>query len=97
MDQDVIFLQTFFSKAQLRQFKKDKSKSKILGQYGTSSANVEYLKSYLNPDEYYSDYAKALGVDEGILRSVGELCSKPNLDREILKATQKQLDLSKII
>jgi len=75
----------------------DKTKSKILGQYGTSTANAEYLKSYLNPDEYYSDYSKALGVDEGILRSVGELCSQPNLDREILKATQKQLDLSKII
>lgn len=75
----------------------DKTKSRILGQYGTSSANTEYLKSYLNPEEYYSDYSKALGVDEGILRSVGELCSKPDLDREILKAAQKQLDLSKII
>jgi len=74
-----------------------KTKSRILGQYGTTNANTEYLKSYLNPEEYYADYARALEVDEAVLRSVGELCSKPNLSREILKAAQKELDLSKLI
>jgi hypothetical protein len=75
----------------------DKTKSRILGQYGTSAANTEYLKSYLYPENYYKDYADALGVDESVLKSVGELCSKPDMNKEILKATQKELDLSKLI
>ena len=40
------------------------------------------MKSYLYPDKYFDDYADILDVDIDMLKSVGELCNKPDLKKE---------------
>lgn len=80
-----------------------KLKDKIRDSYGANSANYTYIKSYLYPEEYFSTYAELLSTNshdvskmENLLIEVGELCSKPDFDKENLKLSVKSLDLKKI-
>lgn len=80
-----------------------KLKNKIRDAYGGSSANYAYIKSYLYPEEYFEEYAKMLSPQESdvkemyeILKNVGELCSKPDLEKEKLKLFAKPLKLKKL-
>jgi len=59
-------------------------KLKILSYYLQSSLQREYIQSYLFPENYFKVYANILGVDEKLLRKVQELCSKPDLEQELL-------------
>lgn len=68
-------------------------KKKVKGYYGIYNANFVYIESYLNPEKYYSIYAEMLGVDVEDLQKVGELCSKPDFDKEILVMEKKLIDL----
>jgi len=68
-------------------------KKKVKGYYGIYNANFVYIESYLNPEKYYSIYADMLGVDVEDLKKVGELCSKPDFEREILILEKKLIDL----
>jgi len=61
-----------------------KLKQKILDFFDKYSGNYAYMHSYLIPEKYFNNYAELLGVDAEILIQVGELCSKPDLDKEIL-------------
>jgi hypothetical protein len=60
-------------------------KAKILNFFDPQSGNYQYVKSYLYPEKYFNEYADLLNTDVELLKSVGELCSKPNLNKEILK------------
>lgn len=80
-----------------------KLKDRIRDSYGATSANYTYIKSYLYPEEYYQTYANLLCTDDydvskmkTILSEVGELCSKPDIEKEHLKLSIKSLDLKKL-
>jgi hypothetical protein len=74
-----------------------KVKEKILNFFDISSSNYVYMKSYLFPEGFYSDYAKCLDVDESILREVIELCNKPDLEKETLLLETVNLENLKIL
>ena len=61
-----------------------KSKEKILKYFDKHSGNYVYMNSYLYPEKYFTMYAEILQVSEEVLRSVGELCDKPNIEKETL-------------
>lgn len=60
-------------------------KTKILNFFDPQSGNYSYVKSYLHPEKYFEEYAYLLDTDVEILKSVGELCTKPDLDKETLQ------------
>jgi hypothetical protein len=74
-----------------------KLKRKIRDFFEKTSANYVYIDSYLFPEKYFNLYADLLGVNVNLLKSVGELCSKPNLERETLIATIMNLENKKIL
>jgi hypothetical protein len=70
---------------------------KILNHFDKYSGSYPYLESFLFPDKYFSLYATLLGVDENMLREVGELCSPPDLEKETLTAQVLDLENKKIL
>lgn len=78
-------------------------KQKIMTFFDQHSGNYAYMHSYLLPEKYFSNYAQLLGVDVNLLREVGELCTKPDIDKETLimevadlgNIDEKLLNLSK--
>lgn len=74
-----------------------KVKGAIKGFFDVTSANYVYMSSYLHPDTFFEDYAECLGVDEEVLKSVGELCSKPDIEKETLIMKAASLENKKII
>jgi hypothetical protein len=74
-----------------------KIKLQIRNFFEKDSGNYMYVDSYLFPDTYFDVYAKLLGITEERLRSVGELCSKPDLNKEILVAQPQNLENTKIL
>jgi len=69
-------------------------KRKILNFFKDNSANYEYVNSYLFPEKFFEQYANILAVDIELLKSVGELCSKPDMSKE--KLVLKVADLGKL-
>jgi hypothetical protein len=61
-----------------------KTKRKILDFFDKNSGNYAYVESYLYPEKHFQTYADLLGVDIDMIISVGELCDKPDLDKENL-------------
>ena len=59
-------------------------KKRIKNFYGIYSSNFAYVESFLHPEKYFSIYSEILEVDVDELRKVGELCSLPDLEQEIL-------------
>jgi len=55
------------------------------------------MHSYLYPEKFFSRYAELLGVEESLLKSVGELCTKPDLEKEMLMIEVADLENLKII
>ena len=62
----------------------DLIKRKILTYFEKNSGNYVYIQSYLYPKKYMSKYAELLDVPIDLLESVGELCDKPDLEKEKL-------------
>ena len=60
-------------------------KNRILKFFDKHSGNYAYMHSYLLPEKYFDDYSEILNVDVELLKKVGELCSKPDLDKETLQ------------
>lgn len=60
------------------------TKNRILDFFEKNSGNYVYIHSYLNPEHWFKRYAELLDVEEGMLEKVGELCSKPDFDKEKL-------------
>lgn len=59
-------------------------KRKILNYFDKNSGNYQYVESYLFPKKHIKKYAELLNVPVQLLESVGELCDKPDLDKEKL-------------
>lgn len=56
---------------------------KLLNEYyGVHTPEWIYIESFIFPEKYFKQYATILNVDEDILRQVGELCEKPNMEKE---------------
>lgn len=78
-------------------------KQKILNFFDKYSGNYAYMHSYLIPEKYFENYAELLGADVQMLIKVGELCSKPDAEKETLvldvadlgNIDEKLLNLSK--
>jgi hypothetical protein len=62
----------------------DELKRKILNYFKDNTANSVYITSYLYPEKYFVDYAIILDVPVSLLEEVGELCDKPDIDKEKL-------------
>jgi hypothetical protein len=74
-----------------------KTKRKILNFFDKTSGNYVYMESYLFPEKYFNLYANLLNTSEDFLKSVGELCSKPDLEKENLVAEVINLENKKIL
>lgn len=72
-------------------------KKRIRDFIGNNSTNSVYVDSYLYPEKYYKIYSQILNVDEETLRSIGQLCDKPDLEKEKLIISVKDLQINKII
>ncbi len=72
-----------------------KIKRKIRDFFDPNSGNYVYVDSYLFPEKYFNLYADLLDTPVDLLKSVGELCSKPDLEKENLVA--EVLDNKKIL
>jgi hypothetical protein len=72
-------------------------KRKIRDHFDKNSSTYVYVDSYMFPEKYFALYADLLGTSESLLREVGELCSKPNLERETLIAEVINLENKKIL
>lgn len=66
-------------------------KTTILKFFMANKNNYHYINSYLNPEQYFEIYAKLLEIDERVLKSVGELCSTLDFDKEMLIAEEKKI------
>lgn len=73
-----------------------KIKRKILNFFDKNSGNYAYVESYLFPEKHFETYAKLLGVETSFLKSVGELCDKPDLNKESLQIEVANLENIKI-
>jgi hypothetical protein len=68
-------------------------KQRVLKFFKNHQRHHAHVESYLYPEKYFEMYAKMLRVNSDLLKEVGELCSKPKLDAEILISEKKILNL----
>jgi len=68
------------------------TKNKILNYFDRVSANYVYVESYLFPKPHFKTYANLLDVSIELIEKVGELCSKPDLEKEKLRITVENLE-----
>ena len=78
-----------FFKNDIDKFKKGKysqftsySKNIIMKFFGNKGTISEYVESYLYPEYYYDLYSEILNIPVETLKEVGELCDKPNIEKE---------------
>jgi hypothetical protein len=71
-----------------------KLKRKILEFFDKKSGNYAYVESYLFPEKHFETYAAILHVSTEFLESVGELCDKPDLEKECLMIKVADLEIS---
>lgn len=67
---------------------------KCIHKFIGESEKLPYIDSFLNPDKYFKHYAEMINVKEKLLREVGELCDPPNIERETLIISVKNLELT---
>jgi|TARA_R100000479_G_scaffold170127_1_gene112515 hypothetical protein len=72
-----------------------KTKKIITKFFGKSGTISEYIESYLYPEKYFEIYSDILNVPVEDLENVGELCDKPDLERETFKNILVALSLFK--
>jgi len=68
------------------------TRRKILDYWRTHSKRV-YVESYLYPKKFYPMYSQILNVEIQHLKAAGELCDKPDLEKENLKSGVKIMNL----
>jgi hypothetical protein len=59
-------------------------KRKIVNFFDKNSGNYVYVTSYMFPESFFKRYAEILDVSVTLLEEVGELCDRPNLEKEWL-------------
>jgi hypothetical protein len=72
-------------------------KKKILDFFDKTTGNYVYVNSYLFPEKFFARYAEILDVPIDLLKSVGELCDKPDFKKENLQLVVPELQNSKIL
>ena len=63
--------------------------------FGKKGSIREYVDSYLYPYEYFEIYSEILNIPIEDLKEVGELCDKPDLEKETFKNILVALSLFK--
>ena len=71
-------------------------KRKILNFFRNHQGHHRMIESYINPKLYFEDYAKILNVPLTLIKEVGELCSLPDLEEEMLKVKKKVLNFTSV-
>ena len=71
-------------------------KKNILRFFNNHNGHLRLVESYLRPELYFKDYAELLNVNVNLLEEVGELCSTPDLEQEMLKVKKKVLNFESI-
>ena len=69
------------------------SKLKILAFFRGHITHYAYIESYLEPSKYYSMYSDILNVKMVHFKKVKELCSKPDLEKELLISSLKTMNI----
>lgn len=69
------------------------SKGKIKRFFGNKTQNSVYIDSYLYPHKYFEMYARILDEKVSTIKTVGELCNRPNMQKETLQTKVKIYDL----
>ena len=72
-----------FMKGKYSQFSLN-AKILIIDFFGEADKAGEYIHTFLTPDESFELYANYFKVDKELLESIGELCSKPDIEKETL-------------
>lgn len=67
-------------------------KRAIKNYYGYDSAEYAFMDSYLNPKEYFEEYAELLAVSTEDLKKIGELCDACDIEKETLKIPDEVLE-----
>ncbi len=75
----------------------NKIKNKILDFFEKNSGNYVYVHSFLYPNKWYDRYAELLGVEPNLLKEVGELCTKTDIDKESLLIQVADLENIRIL
>lgn len=70
-------------------------KRKIRQYIGLTNGNLPYVDSFLYPEKHFQLYAEIIGVDENLLKEVGELCDLPNQELECLDISILNLENKK--
>jgi len=70
-----------FKQGKYSKFSK-KTKETIIKFFGEKGKIAEYVESYLYPEYYFEDYSELLNINQKDLELVGELCSKPDFQKE---------------
>jgi hypothetical protein len=70
-------------------------KKQIINFFGDNGTIAEYVQSYLYPEDYYEDYSELLKIPIEDIIQVGELCDKPDLEKENLKKESVLIKLFK--
>lgn len=91
-----------FAAGKYSQFSKT-HKAKILSFFKKYAKHHVYIESYLYPKKFIPIYAELLAVSKvdvpymnRLLTSVGELCSKPDMEKEYLKTNTQVKDFQQI-
>ena len=56
----------------------------ILDFFGEADKAGEYIHTFLSPEDSFEAYANYFDIDEEVLFKIGELCSKPDMEKETL-------------
>ena len=71
------------------------TKDTILTFFGKIGTISEYVESYLYPEYFYDEYAEILKIPVKDLKEVGELCDKPDMQKEEFQKELVLLELFK--
>lgn len=70
------------------------AKKNIINFFKGNTQHFAYIESYLYPEKYYNMYSEILNVDLEHLKAAGELCSKPDLNKEKLDLEIKIMNIN---
>jgi hypothetical protein len=62
----------------------DEIRRKIVNFFDKNSGNHVYVTSYMFPKDFFKRYSELLDVPVDLLESIGELCDKPDIEKEKL-------------
>lgn len=73
------------------------TKEKVINFFNDKPGSKEHIMSYFYPERFYDVYSSLLAVDKSVLKEVGQLCSRPEVDKETLHASIKEVEIFNFI